>query len=157
MKRFPIMEGPSIPWEMIEPYERQALKNHDQTLKRLAERGGLSPAEAVCIMRGLGHRAVIEMGDERALAELREMLGAWNDNVLRRERDEARQALEQALDILETLPAVSGGRSENEWDERRLRLLYRCDRRSAEDLIADGIHPESPGAVCREKAGTRDG
>lgn len=42
----------SIPWAMIAPYERQAIRNHGgQTLDRLAERGGLSPHEALLILR----------------------------------------------------------------------------------------------------------
>lgn len=45
-RRFPIQDGPSIPWHLIAPYEAQALRNHDQTLERLAARGGLSCAEA---------------------------------------------------------------------------------------------------------------
>lgn len=36
----------SIPWVVIEGHRKQAEKNHcDQTLERLQERGGLSPAE----------------------------------------------------------------------------------------------------------------
>ncbi len=61
MKQFPILgplrgtEGPcpsSIPWHTIAPYENQALANHQQTLKRLAERGGLDPTEAFFVMTG---------------------------------------------------------------------------------------------------------
>lgn len=40
----------SVPWSVIAGHERQALINHGQTLERLAERGGLSPAEAVAII-----------------------------------------------------------------------------------------------------------
>lgn len=40
----------SIPWTMISPHEDQAIKNHGQTLERLAERGGLSAYEAVCVL-----------------------------------------------------------------------------------------------------------
>lgn len=35
----------SVPWSVVEPFERRAIRNHDQTLARLAERGGLSPYE----------------------------------------------------------------------------------------------------------------
>lgn len=41
---------PSIRWSVIAGHERQAMRNHGQTLERLAERGGLSPAEAVAII-----------------------------------------------------------------------------------------------------------
>lgn len=61
-QRFPILLSPrerrehpdwptSIPWSLIAPHEDQALRNHGgQTLQRLAERGGLSPLEARCVI-----------------------------------------------------------------------------------------------------------
>lgn len=50
-RRFPIQDGPSIPWWIIAPHEKQAIKNHGgQTLERLAERGGLSPSEALAVL-----------------------------------------------------------------------------------------------------------
>lgn len=45
-RRFPIQGGPSVPWWAMEPHGKQAERNHGQTLERLAERGGLGPAEA---------------------------------------------------------------------------------------------------------------
>jgi len=56
IKLFPILspheDGPkSIPWYLIEPHEEQALKNHYQTLNRLAERGGLSYRELEYLMK----------------------------------------------------------------------------------------------------------
>lgn len=42
----------SIPWGVIAPHEEQARRNHDQSLKRLAERGGLSPCEAIAVLLG---------------------------------------------------------------------------------------------------------
>lgn len=55
MKEFPIMKldrkgKDYIPYDVIEPHEKQALKNHGQTLERLAERGGLSWAEAYAVL-----------------------------------------------------------------------------------------------------------
>ncbi len=62
MKQFPILidfrgtPGPCpswIPWEVIAPYDAQAQINHGgQSLERLAERGGLSAAEAFLVMHG---------------------------------------------------------------------------------------------------------
>ncbi len=40
----------SIPWSVIEPHAKQAMRNHDQTLGQLAERGGLSVNEMVCVL-----------------------------------------------------------------------------------------------------------
>jgi hypothetical protein len=66
-KLFPIMigwegtKGPcpsSIPWDAIAPYEGQAKVNHDQTLERLAERGGLDPVEAFFVLTGRTWRGV---------------------------------------------------------------------------------------------------
>jgi hypothetical protein len=39
-----------IPWDIILPHERQAQKNHYQSLERLAERGGLGLDEAIAIL-----------------------------------------------------------------------------------------------------------
>ncbi len=54
---FPIMCGEQvashkswIPWAVIAPHEAQAQHNHSQTLQQLAERGGLSPCEAVAVI-----------------------------------------------------------------------------------------------------------
>lgn len=47
---FPITGGPSIPWRLMVPHERQALLNHGQSLERLAERGGLAPIEAMAVL-----------------------------------------------------------------------------------------------------------
>lgn len=39
-----------VPHDVLIPHEGQALYNHSQTLKRLAERGGLSWYEILCIL-----------------------------------------------------------------------------------------------------------
>ena len=41
-----------IPWGIVEPGREQAMRNHDQTLERLAERGGLTPGELRCAIEG---------------------------------------------------------------------------------------------------------
>jgi len=41
-----------IPFAMNAPHESQAQRNHRQSLDRLAERGGLSPDEAIAIIEG---------------------------------------------------------------------------------------------------------
>lgn len=55
MKMMPIMENCStvayLPWEFFtEADEAQAMKNHDQTLTRLAQRGGLGICELVAVL-----------------------------------------------------------------------------------------------------------
>lgn len=42
----------SVPWDLVEPGRDQAMRNHDQTLERLAERGGLAPCELRCALEG---------------------------------------------------------------------------------------------------------
>jgi hypothetical protein len=57
-KRFPVITGQSrlpqairarwprsVPWTFVEPHRAQIQSNHDQTLERLAQRGGLAPDE----------------------------------------------------------------------------------------------------------------
>lgn len=48
-----------VPWSKIAPHEKQALGNHgNQSLRRLAERGGLSPSEIRCAVEGRGLREI---------------------------------------------------------------------------------------------------
>ena len=42
----------SVPWSFVAPHEAQAKSNHDQTLVRLAQRGGLSPGELLAVVTG---------------------------------------------------------------------------------------------------------
>lgn len=39
-----------IPWSVVAPHEEWAQRNHSQSLERLAERGGLTPHELVCLI-----------------------------------------------------------------------------------------------------------
>lgn len=51
-RMFPIQDGPSIPWSVIEPFDFQCQRNHGrQTLERIAERGGLSVLEAIAVLQ----------------------------------------------------------------------------------------------------------
>lgn len=72
-RRFPIMDGPSIPWAMIAMHERQARLNHSQSLEELAGRGGLSPREALWVL-----------DDERIRLDSRKDLKANHDELERR-------------------------------------------------------------------------
>lgn len=87
-RRFPVLRGTqrerdelerlgcprSVPWAFVAPHEAQARMNHDQTLERLAERGGLSPSELVAVVRGEGIRVVLARRDEDAVPMLLELL-----------------------------------------------------------------------------------
>jgi len=50
---FPILQDPvlsAVPWSILAPHEAQAQRNHSQTLRTLANRGGLSSCEALAII-----------------------------------------------------------------------------------------------------------
>lgn len=84
-RRFPILDSTglrSIPWAMLVPNARQALDNHDQTLERLAERGGLAAYEALAVLDGRKWR---KMDDAVSSAELRKRVEAWEQDVQRAE------------------------------------------------------------------------
>lgn len=45
-KKYPLPIPKEIPWEIVEPHEKQALNNHcGQSLQKLHNRGGLCPGE----------------------------------------------------------------------------------------------------------------
>jgi hypothetical protein len=64
---------PCIRWSVIAGHERQAMINHGQTLARLAERGGLSPAEAVAIIEDRKFHRMDPADAEARLLELCEV------------------------------------------------------------------------------------
>lgn len=51
-RTFPIQGGAPIPWWVIARHESTARRNHDQTLERLAQRGGLGAEEALDVFLG---------------------------------------------------------------------------------------------------------
>lgn len=73
----PIILGVSKKWTEKIPFsmlnEEWAKRNHQQTLNRLAERGGLSPSEAIAIM---DKRKWLAMPDKAALDILSKRLNA---------------------------------------------------------------------------------
>jgi hypothetical protein len=73
LERAGVVVPRSIPWSLIAPHERQAERNHYQTLKRLAERGGLSPSEACAVLED---RAWHKMEEAAAIARLAEIVTA---------------------------------------------------------------------------------
>jgi hypothetical protein len=112
-RRFPIMGGPSVPWELVAPYEVQAKQNHDQTLERLAERGGLAPNELWCVVKGLPWRVVREVPEASALAWLKGWLSEHEGVVA-----EVKQSFDEEEQFLERLLVEIGDRIE---ELRRLR------------------------------------
>jgi len=50
---FPVLNSKrlkSVPWGVVEPHRQRAIKNHGQTLERLAARGGLSETELAAVL-----------------------------------------------------------------------------------------------------------
>lgn len=63
-----------VPWNWIAEHEAQALANHGQPLKWLAERGGLSRSEVICVLRDLPWEALPAMDAAEANTTLARML-----------------------------------------------------------------------------------
>lgn len=70
-RMFPGLKGPSVPWRIIAMHEPQAMENHDQTLERLAQRGGLRPSEMVAVLEDRKWRS---MPDDEARKRLFEIV-----------------------------------------------------------------------------------
>ena len=47
-----------VPWDLVVPHEKQAIRNHDQTLEKLNERGGLDPRELYAVCHSMSWREV---------------------------------------------------------------------------------------------------
>lgn len=70
-----------VPWEMILPHEKQALRNHSQTIQRLAERGGLSACEAVAVLEDREYsRLTLAVANEELCRHLRNWMAAIPSN-----------------------------------------------------------------------------
>lgn len=66
----------SVPWDLVKDHERQAQRNHYQTLDGLAGRGGLSPKELWCVVHDTDYRDAKEMTEAKAIEWLRTVEGA---------------------------------------------------------------------------------
>jgi uncharacterized small protein (DUF1192 family) len=78
-KRFPVHSGGmTVPWQMLAPHEPQALANHQQTLERLAERGGLGWAEMLCVLEGRSWQKRSVSSDELAKPKVLALVAAFD-------------------------------------------------------------------------------
>lgn len=60
----------SVPWVWVAPHAAQAKRNHDQSIERLAERGGLGPNELHALVHGRNLRHLLPRDEaERWLAQ----------------------------------------------------------------------------------------
>jgi hypothetical protein len=71
----------SVPWRFVERHEAQVVDNHEQPLERIAERGGLSPAEIVAAARGQRLGRYFRMTDVGAAPELVSLLREYEREV----------------------------------------------------------------------------
>lgn len=103
-RRFPILDSSirSIPWDMIESQECQAIDNHDQSLSRLAERGGLCPSEALAVLDG---RKWKRMNEAEADDELRRRVAVHEDNEQRKRIASLEAQIAEARAEIERLKA----------------------------------------------------
>lgn len=62
-----------VSWEIVVPHEEQAHRNHGQSLARLAERGGLSPAELLAVLEDRAWTPGDVVAVPRLLVLLREL------------------------------------------------------------------------------------
>ena len=63
-----------IPWDIIKLHEKQAIKNHSQTLTRLAERGGLGWLEILFILSDEDYNFRTKLTDELAKPKVLEII-----------------------------------------------------------------------------------
>ena len=61
---------PPYPWRLLVPHEPQAERNHNQSLQRLRERGGLSASEMLAVMEDRPWRQMPERQAYRRLMEI---------------------------------------------------------------------------------------
>lgn len=89
-REFPILHGPgprtvrgipaSVPWDLVAAHEAQALRNHGgQTLRRLAERGGLGPWELLAVLLDCAYSNIATLSAESVELRLNMLLRGWSE------------------------------------------------------------------------------
>lgn len=69
------MDPVYVPWDFVAEHGQQAERNHYQTVKRLAERGGLAWAEMLAVVTDTHWREINPKADYRAL--VLKLLDEW--------------------------------------------------------------------------------
>lgn len=79
-RRFPVQDGPSVPWSYMAPFDRLCQRNHGgQNLERIASQGGLGAAEAEALVTGIDlyrHRGELDTL-KRQWFERAERINRW--------------------------------------------------------------------------------
>jgi len=82
--KFPILGSKPkeyIPLDIIKLHEKQAIRNHSQTLKRLTERGGLGWIEALCVLEDREYDFHIKLTEKSARTKVLEIINLLNCEV----------------------------------------------------------------------------
>lgn len=67
----------AVPWAMLAEHEERALRTHGQSLKRLAERGGLGVDEALAILADKSYFDMPRLSHPEAHRRLGEAVRSW--------------------------------------------------------------------------------
>jgi hypothetical protein len=65
-----------IPLDLIKPHEQQAVKNHMQSLEKLASRGGLSWVETLFVLNDKPYNYKSQLTEESARVKVLEIVDA---------------------------------------------------------------------------------
>lgn len=71
----------SVPWTFLAPHECQAQRNFSQSLKWLAGRGGIAPAEAIDIVKRQ-RWGTTKFNPEQSASELINLVREWRAKQL---------------------------------------------------------------------------
>ncbi len=152
-RRFPIMDTDGsrlrhrvtwdVPWALLAPHEAQAQINHGQSLERLAERGGLSPCEALAIIEDRRWR---RMHEDEARGKLK-MLAEPPPVFVESEVEEGRYAV-----LVERQPGETDFVSWGVWDDQATGDKHTA-RRIAKEHGGVVVHVLAEGALERAVEG----
>lgn len=140
-RRFPILDpipgAPGyVPWSLVEPFGAHAQRNHQQSLERLAERGGLAVCELVAVLEG---RNWHKMTDADALTALNRFLSP----------DAATGKLDAGWALVQRLTEMIGGiwvpegeffLEREEWNPRRVVALFL----KTDGAVSARLHKDRP-------------
>lgn len=78
-----------IPFGLLVPHRGQAKTNHDQTIERLNERGGLAVSELYCVLNDIRQRDLLPGASELQMGRfLIDESACYTDGVARRNKSE---------------------------------------------------------------------
>lgn len=104
VKQFRIMGQRSIPFAAVAPYEDRAKQNHDQSLDRLNERGGLDVSELWAIVHGKTLREVRQAERTGSGVDFAAWFTSWiaeyEQNEMRTDLSRIRRLAEEACELL---------------------------------------------------------